>query len=51
MRILEELYCGRVNLHESAERSSALREKLLELLTTNDQRMLAMLTEGEMKEL
>jgi len=47
MNILEELYCGGVNLHESTGRSSALREKLLELVTTNNQRMLAMLTDEQ----
>lgn len=45
MRILEELYCGGVNLHETARKPSALREKLREIVTTNDQRMLAILTD------
>lgn len=47
MKILEELYCGGTISHESAGQPSAQHKKLRELVTTNIQRMLAMITEAQ----
>lgn len=43
MRILEELYCGGIDPCNAGQ-PSALRENLRKLVTTNNQRMLTMLT-------
>lgn len=45
MKIIEELYCGGINLCGAAGKPLALREKLRALTAMNDQRMLAVLTD------
>ncbi len=47
MKNFEELYCGGISPRVIAGQPSVLREKLRELMTANDQRMLTMQTDAQ----